>query len=188
MPVFSSSPSSLLRSTMALAMALTASSPAPPRPNPSVRIEWQSCGSARPHIIFMVSFIYQTTSHVMARASMHLLAAGHFDSLTAIMALIGGYRTIADIVGFHLSHRWRPLGGYSPRKAAAGHGSTRWGGWPDFCFSGAAPRSSNRWKRQTVHFTRGAATQIRVPTPLVASRGIGPDHSCSIKSRRSHCK
>ena len=50
---------------------------------------------------------------------MHLLAAGHYDALTAATAPIGGYRTIAEVVGFNLSHWSRASGGYSPRKAAA---------------------------------------------------------------------
>ena len=68
-PVFLSSPSSLLRSIVALAMALNGLPPALPPPNPSVRIERQSDGSARPHIMFMGSSIYQTTSYVMSRPS-----------------------------------------------------------------------------------------------------------------------
>ena len=50
---------------------------------------------------------------------MHLLAAGHSDTLAATMTPIGGYRTIAEVVGFNLSHWSRASGGYSPRKAAA---------------------------------------------------------------------
>ena len=52
-------------------------------------------------------------------ADLHLVAAGHYDALTAVTAPIGGYRTRAEVVSFNLSLWSRASGGYSPRKAAA---------------------------------------------------------------------
>ena len=66
--------------------------------------------------MFNGSSAYEITSHVMVMDDdPHPLADGHDDALTAMVAPISGYRATGDTMGFNLSHRSRPSGGYSPR-------------------------------------------------------------------------
>ena len=96
---------------MALAMALADLLPrsAAAQPFGTHRTATRWLGAATYYVYGQLYLSDHITCHVKT-VDMHLLAAGHSDRLTAIMAPIGGYRTIGEVVGFNLSHRSRPFG------------------------------------------------------------------------------